>query len=64
MKAFLVHTMLLLVLVATGCGSTAKGPAEPQPDAAPIAEEKVKESYMKGPPQAQQMYEKYKKGGS
>jgi hypothetical protein len=65
MKAFVVKSMvLLLVLSAIGCGSTEKGPAKPVENAPVMTEDQVKERYSKGPPEAQKMYEKYKKGGS
>ena len=58
--------MVLLVAVsAFGCGSGAKGPANPQ-DTPVVTPEQVQESYTKGmPPEVKKMYEsKMKKGGS
>jgi hypothetical protein len=63
MKA-LSGTAVLLALSVVGCGTTEKGPAQPKENATTISQDQVKESYSKGPPEAQKMYEKYKKGGS
>ena len=64
MKNLRANLVVLLALLAAGCGSGAQGPAKPE-DTPVVTPEQVQEAYTKGmPPEAKKMYEKYKKGGS
>ena len=64
MKMLSASVVLLLTLFAIGCGSSATEPAKPE-DTPVISQQELEERMTKNvPPEAQKMYQKYKKGGS
>jgi hypothetical protein len=57
MKRYSVAAALFLALVAGGCGSSGKGPANPE-ETPVVSQEEVRDAYTKGmPPHIKQMYE-------
>lgn len=64
MKVFSTSVVLSVALSVAGCGSGAKGPADPKET--PVVTEAQKNEMMTKsmPPEAKKMYDKYKQGGS
>lgn len=62
MRAFAASLLLLSAVTGTGCGSSAKGPANPE-ETPVVTQEEVQEAYTKGmPPEVKRMYDqRYKK---
>jgi predicted small lipoprotein YifL len=64
MKMFSANVILLVALSVAGCGTGAKGPANPK-DTPVVTEAQKTEAMTKNmPPEAKKMYDKYKQGGS
>lgn len=62
MRLFSAGAILLLALLAVGCGSGAQGPAKPEDTPVVTQEELEKKMTTNIPPEAKAMYDKYKKG--